>query len=69
MIAERGGEMSAGGESERSHARRIHARLGGMRADQPDGALRILERLDFARSAALHRNAILQKHAGDADRI
>src|SRR6478735_4707468 len=48
---------------------RVNAKLMRARSDQSEGALRVLERQNVLFGALLARDAILQEHAGDADRI
>ena len=66
--AERGGEMSSGGEAEDTNAMRIDVPLGGARADEANSALCVLESGGRFRIWAGVGNAIFEDDAGDAAR-
>src|ERR1035438_1230505 len=69
-----GDEMAAGGEAEDADLVRVDVPLGGVEADQADGALRVFQRDGRLRIGAPVRvrarrgYAVLQQHTGDAAR-
>src|SRR5579863_10369023 len=66
MVAERGGEMGAGGKSERADSIRIDMPFGGVKAHEAEGALRILKGGGRFGVGAGVRHAIFYEDAGDA---
>ena len=66
MRAECGGEMRSGGKAKDADAIGIDVPLGGVRADEADGALCVLESGGGFRIGAGVRDAIFENDAGDA---
>jgi len=64
--AERGGEMRSGGETKDADAMRVDVPFGGVRPDEADGALRVLQSGGRFRVWTGVGDAIFEKDTGDA---
>ena len=69
VVAEDGGEMSTGGEAEDADAVGVDVPLGGVRAGDAHGLLRVFEVGGVFGVVLGEGDAVLHQHAGDADGV